>query len=70
MPRESKDSLGIFSKGGFMKPYNPIQQSSRGLGDSVAKVFKKLGIDKKPGCGCEKRQEMLNKLVPYKKGSK
>lgn len=49
-----------------MKSFNPISHSSRGLGDTVAKVANKLGIKKTPGCGCEKRQEMLNKLVPYK----
>ncbi len=55
----------------MLKPYNPIQQSSRGLGDSIAKIAKAVGINQKPGCGCEKRQEMLNKLVPYnKKGAK
>jgi hypothetical protein len=54
-----------------LKPYNPIQMSSKGLGDTVAKVANKLGFKKTPGCGCEKRQEMLNKLVPYKqKGGK
>ena len=54
-----------------MKPFNPITQSSRGLGDTVAKVANKLGFKKTPGCGCEKRQETLNKLVPYKqKGNK
>jgi hypothetical protein len=54
-----------------MKPFNPITQSSRGLGDTVAKVANKLGIKKTEGCGCEKRQEVLNKLVPYpKKGAK
>jgi len=44
----------------------------RGLGDSVAnltfvkgvsKLLKKAGIE---DCGCEKRQEQLNKLFPYK----
>lgn len=54
-----------------MKPFNPIAQSSRGLGDTVAKVAKAVGIKQKEGCGCQKRQEFLNKLVPYgKKGAK
>ncbi len=53
-----------------------IGQRSKGLGDTVAKVMtitgvkaavetvtKAIGIE---DCGCEKRQEALNKLVPYK----
>jgi hypothetical protein len=38
----------------------------RGLGDTIARVTKALGI--KPCGGCQKRQEALNKLVPYKQG--
>jgi len=54
-----------------LKPFNPVSQSSRGLGDTLAKVAKAVGIKQTPGCGCEKRQAMLNKLVPYpKKGAK
>lgn len=45
---------------------------SKGLGDSIAKFTKFFGIDKlvksiNEDCGCDKRQEYLNKLVPYKK---
>lgn len=40
----------------------------RGLGDVVAKVTAALGIKQKPGCGCKRRQEKLNKLVPFKPG--
>ena len=55
----------------MLKPYNPIQQSSRGLGDTIANVAKKLGFKQTEGCGCQKRQEALNRLVPYqKKGAK
>jgi hypothetical protein len=44
---------------------------SRGLGDTIAKAAKAIGIKQKPGCGCEKRQALLNKVVPYrKKGAK
>ena len=41
----------------------------RGLGDTIAAITKATGIDKlaPAGCGCEKRQENLNKLVPYQK---
>ena len=51
----------------------------KGLGDTVAEVAKKLAIDKladalakaagKEDCGCKKRQEFLNNLVPYKNGN-
>lgn len=57
----------------MLKPYNPHQMASpsRGLGDTVAKITKAVGIKQTPGCGCAKRQEALNKLVPYKqKGAK
>lgn len=36
---------------------------SRGLGDTIAKVTSAIGI--KPCGGCKKRQELLNKLIPY-----
>jgi hypothetical protein len=44
----------------------PLGDKSEGLGDTIGKVAKKLGIKKKPGCGCGKRQAKLNKLVGYK----
>ena len=37
---------------------------SRGLGDTIAKITKAVGI--KPCNGCRKRQEALNKAVPYR----
>ena len=42
---------------------------SKGLGDTVAKITKATGIKDVVGeCkGCNKRQEKLNKLFPYKK---
>ena len=47
---------------------------SRGLGDSIDKITKSLGIKKmvkkiagKKDCGCNKRKKQLNKLIPYKK---
>ena len=40
---------------------------SRGLGDTVAKVLKKVGVNKTEGCGCAERQEKLNNAFPYKK---
>lgn len=38
--------------------------ASRGLGDTIAKATKAIGI--KPCGGCKKRQAKLNKLIPYK----
>ena len=45
---------------------------SRGLGDTIAKLAKYTGVKavvKKvaKNCGCEKRQNVLNKKFPYKK---
>lgn len=39
-------------------------QKSRGLGDTIAKVAKKIGF-KKPCSACSKRQEILNQWFPY-----
>jgi hypothetical protein len=44
---------------------NNIKRKSRGLGDTIAKATKAVGI--KPCGGCKKRQEWLNEKVPYKK---
>ena len=41
------------------------QKEPRGLGDSMERVLKKLGV---PACeSCNKRKEMLNKIFPYKR---
>ena len=40
-------------------------KESLGLGDTIAKMTKAVGI--KPCGGCKKRQEILNKAVPYRK---
>ena len=47
------------------------KKKSEGLGDTIAKVTKKTGIDKLvkfvagEDCGCSSRRERLNKLFPY-----
>ena len=46
------------------KLYSKNREISRGLGDTIAKATKAVGI--KPCGGCKKRQEILNKAVPYK----
>jgi|TARA_Y100000289_G_C3900167_1_gene138739 hypothetical protein len=52
-----------------------LNQKSKGFGDTVAKVTKLTGIkavvDKvaeKTGkdCGCNKRRDTLNRLIPYR----
>ena len=49
-------------------------KKSKGLGDTVAKITKATGIKKVvdtvakvtgKDCGCNKRQETLNRLFPY-----
>lgn len=48
-------------------------EASKGLGDTVEKVFKSTGVDKLAkfvlgeDCGCDKRKEFLNKMFPYNK---
>lgn len=50
-----------------------IEEESIGLGDTLEKRFKALGIDKLvkfiagEDCGCEERKAKLNALFPYKK---
>ena len=52
-----------------------MKSKSKGLGDSLEKVFKATGIDKVAkkvlgdDCGCEERKEKLNKLFPYTKNA-
>lgn len=40
------------------------KKKSKGLGDTVAKITKAVGI--KPCGACKKRQKKLNRLFPYK----
>ncbi len=44
-----------------------ITVSSRGFGDSVAKVIKTVSGGRiKPCGGCQKRRQKLNEIFPYK----
>jgi len=49
---------------------NKEPEKLRGLGDLVAKIAdpiaKAVGIDKAK-CGCAKRQETLNQLLPFQR---
>ena len=53
-----------------------MESTSKGLGDTVAKITKATGIKKvvdtvskiaKKDCGCAERQDTLNRLFPYNK---
>jgi hypothetical protein len=54
--------------------------TSKGLGDTIAKVTHAVGLDKvaesvanavgKEDCGCNKRREKLNQLFPYENNEK
>lgn len=62
-----------------MKVRKPPEKS-KGLGDTISKVTHALKIDKVVdavtelaginGCGCDERQEYLNKLFPYDNSSR
>ena len=41
-----------------------MTQNSKGLGDTIKNITHRLGM--KQCGGCKKRQEYLNKVVPYK----
>jgi hypothetical protein len=51
-------------------------EKQKGLGDTVAVITKATGIEALvkslfgENCGCDARQEALNKLVPYGKKDK
>ena len=52
----------------FVEPFGtpePLPAPSRGLGDVVAATLRDWGIRKRKGCGCDRRQEFLNRLVPH-----
>jgi len=48
---------------GDRAPWTP-DKTSRGLGDTVAKITSAVGI--KPCGGCKKRQQKLNQVFPYR----
>ncbi len=48
-----------------------LEKESKGLGDTISKITQATGIATIvkaviPNCGCDKRQEWLNKKIPYK----
>jgi hypothetical protein len=57
-----------------------MMSKSRGLGDDIKKITAATRLDKlaeriakltsSEDCGCDERQEKLNKIFPYKKRNK
>ena len=46
-------------------------RNDKGLGDTVSRVIKKVTRGKIKECGgCQKRRDILNKVVPYKRGDR
>lgn len=43
-----------------------VVQPARGLGDTIASILHAVGIRKRRGCGCGRRQAWLNRIVPYR----
>lgn len=57
--------MKLFGLSNPIKP--PNKPKSKGLGDTVKKIINKVTGGKVKQCGgCKKRQEALNKLMPYK----
>ena len=62
-----------------MDNFDPNKEAE-GLGDILAKITHRLGVAKmaqdiahlvgKEDCGCNRRREILNELVPFKKEDK
>jgi hypothetical protein len=50
-----------------------VNQKDKGFGDTLARIFTATGVKAVveavvgSDCGCQERQEALNKLIPYKK---
>lgn len=54
-----------------MSTKSTLPSKDRGFGDTLARIFTRTGIKKVveavagENCGCEERQEKLNKIFPY-----
>ena len=55
----------VVPRPGIKAPDNGV---SRGIGDSAKKAFGRMGIKQKKDCGCKKRQNKWNKVIPYSRG--
>jgi hypothetical protein len=57
-----------------------MKNESKGLGDTIEKFTHFFGLDKlaeriahlfgKKDCGCKRRRDKLNEIIPYKKNNK
>lgn len=45
------------------------QLPARGLGDTIARVLKRLGFEQRRSCGCTRRKEWLNRWLPYRRSA-
>ena len=43
----------------------PPPRKIRGLGDLVARGLEAVGVKKRKGCGCQRRQDALNRALPF-----
>jgi len=50
----------------LITPPPPKPKAAPGLGSLLAWMFGKAGIRKRAGCGCQRRQEWLDRKVPLK----
>jgi hypothetical protein len=70
--REYKQWLTLKQSGEHKKIKENIENKSKGLGDTIAKITKATGIDKAvkfiagEDCGCDERQSKLNEIWRYK----
>jgi hypothetical protein len=55
---------GVFLLPGQKAAKVPCRHPSLKAGDAFAAVASGLGFKKTPGCGCEKRQQMMNAFLP------
>ena len=63
-PAEAAKKIHERNKHGFPSEIAKGDNGPKGLGDTLAKLTKKVGI--KPCGGCRERQKKLNEMFPYK----
>jgi hypothetical protein len=75
-PRDIFLNMNSSEKKEFLREARNQQKKSKGLGDTIEKFTKATGIKKivdkaskllDKDCGCDKRKDYLNKVVPYGK---
>lgn len=71
--KQLKEVIQKFQDEGF--DVDNINPNRKGFGDILAKIFSKVGVTEETiekwsgieGCGCGKRKEFLNKVLPFRK---